>query len=602
MIEQSQDQVLIKIKNDLPHVYEQIKDIKVCAEEIRITQAKNIDLPIVERFKEGRWNSLYSKYNPVDEAEKWANSIEGTPKHIILFGFGLGYHYEALKKKFPKVIFHVIEPDPQMFLLYSSIVEGSLKNKVSNIEHFLLSQDKNKFYLFFEKMIEMIDESWLVLSVPKYQRNYEDSYKNNVDAFKKAKDEFRKKMFSFHWFEKMWNVNVLKNLPYIYQTPSIFEYQHIFEGRSVIVTASGPSLNEAIPFLQRMKDSKKAIIVAAGTSMNALLNKGIEPDLFVSYDPLESNYLVLKDSLNSNVPFVFGSTIQTLIPATYQGPMAHMTISQDTIRRYLDPSLRRDQIVDDAPTITAVTMDMLYKLKVKDVYLVGQDLCFFGDRYQAEAVYPENKDGRLHEVHLAGRQFVENNAGQRAETNRSFMLMKEFIEEKVKDFKEIDIYTLSLYGAKINGIGYCSYEVATQKLDQNPTDTDTIDFLQKTGDYEKLDSGVLLIKEQIDIYKHVCETLHRQYDRFNKASDKQKEKWRNKIDQTLSRLTNDSAYAYLLYPFIVNRVNYMLRLRNNSDFTSIEAVKQYYQKGLQPFLDELEVTLRMYKEVLGDLS
>jgi hypothetical protein len=603
MIEHLEDKVLIKVKNELPHVYEQIKNSNICEEEIRLSVAKNIDVPIVERFVGGKWTSLYSKFNPLEEAEKWTSSIEGAPKHIILFGFGLGYHYEALKKRFSKAIFHVIEPDPQMFLLYSSTIEGSLKNKLSNIEHLLISQDKSKFYLFFEKMIEMIDESWLVLSVPKYQVNYEASYKHYVDAFKKAKDEFRKKMFSFHWFEKMWNENVLKNLPYIYQTTNIFDHREIFEGRSIILVASGPSLNEAIPFLQRIKYSQKAILVAAGTSINSLLNKGIEPDLCVSYDPREANYINLKPSLESNIPFVFGTTIYNQIPSEYIGPKVHMNISQDTITRYLDSSVVPEHIVDDAPTITAVVLDMLYKLKVRDIYLVGQDLCFIGDKYQAEGVYPTNKEGRIQERHLQGKQYVLNNAGQQAETNESFKNMKDFIEEKIKDYKDINIYNLSLFGAQINGIDYCSYQKSEEEISHNAQlDFDlSSEFRLKEHIQEKLQRDLQELSKDVHYFLETNEIIQRQYEKFKILTNKQKEKWRYKIDQTLERITKHSAYVYLIYPFMVNRISYMLRLRSNCDFTSIEGVADYYKKGLEPFIGELREIVQVYNTVLNDL-
>jgi hypothetical protein len=597
MIEHIEDQVLVKIKNGLPHVHEQIKDIIVCEEEIRLSVAKNIDVPNVERFVGGKWNSLYSKFNPLDEAEKWASSIEGTPKHIILFGFGLGYHYQALKRKFSKATFHIVEPDPQLFLLYVTLLGGSLKKALHNVEHFLLSGDKVKYHTFFENMMNFINEDWLILSVPKHGRIYQDDFQNYLTAFKKAKEKYKKQMYAQYSFEKVWNVNVLKNLPYIYKTPNIFEYQNNFEGKSVIVTASGPSLDDSIPFLQQMKASKKVIIVAAGTSVNALVSKGVEPDLFVSYDPFEANYKNLKGSLHGTIPFVFGSTIYSDIPSEYKGPMAHMIISQDTIMHYLDSSIRKDKIIDDAPTITAVTLDLLYKLKVKDIYLVGQDLCFINNKSQAENVYVLNKKGEILKSQLKGKQYVENNAGLQAETNQSFLNMKEFIEEKVEGYKGIKIYTLSLYGAKLNGIDFCSYDDISKRIDKNK-EINLTNFLPIEADTKKLLSDIRNIKEQIYFFKAIAETLHRQYIRFQQATNSQKEKWRNKVDSTLDRLINHFSYSYLIYPFIVNRVNYMMRLRTNLEFTSIVVVEEYYKRGLLPFINELELTLRMYDEIL----
>ena len=75
------------------------------------------------------------------------------------------------------------------------------------------------------------------------------------------------------------------------------------------MTASGPSLTAAIPFLRENKAKGKALLVAAGTSINGLLKQGLVPDFFVSYDPFPANYKALQPALSQGVPLVFGSTI-----------------------------------------------------------------------------------------------------------------------------------------------------------------------------------------------------------------------------------------------------------------------------------------------------
>ncbi len=67
----------------------------------------------------GKWRTLHSLRRPVEEAEQWAAGLDLEPDHWhLVLGAGLGYHLEALARRWPRVrSWLVVEPDADVFKL-----------------------------------------------------------------------------------------------------------------------------------------------------------------------------------------------------------------------------------------------------------------------------------------------------------------------------------------------------------------------------------------------------------------------------------------------------------------------------------------------------
>lgn len=585
------------LKKRLPWLYEQIKDILINESSVRLKKAKKSERPILEKFDGSKWLSLYSKFDPIEESEKWAQSIKGDPKNIVMFGFGLGYHFDFLVERFPNARFHIIEPDAQLVLHY--INEKEIPDRFfSQIENFFVSDHSDDFKAFFQAIMHFIDENWLFLSLPKFERAFSKVYNDYTEAFLECKKSYTDQLASMVSFEKIWNFNVLQNFSQLFQSPSVFDFRDQFEGKTAILTASGPSLNEAIPFIEQVRKQKNAIIVAAGTSVNGLLNKGIQPDFFVSYDPFLANYEALKTILDEKIPFVFGSTIYPAIPAEYNGPKAYITTTQDKILRHVHPEAERIPVIKDAPTITGVALDLLYQLGVSKVYMAGQDLCYINNKTGADGVYVQNKEGKASLESLEKKIFVENNKGDSSLTSPSFLTMKKNIEAIVGQMNgAMEIYSMSLYGAKIEGIQYRSIKEAEPDIEENSAVA--IHFPKQELDEASMLNALIRFSHEITSLLEIKDALGRQLERFQTASENQKEKWRTKVDKSLDRLTHHSGYREIIYPTITNRINYMVRLKNNADFKDRNEVIRYFEEGVKPLLKELTKVLDEYHSILS---
>ena len=90
------------------------------------------------------------------------------------------------------------------------------------------------------------------------------------------------------YFGKRWFCNIIRNL-------SLAESQNrrIAPVRKAVICAAGPSLEEQIPFIKKEKtvnNSDSNFLIAADTSLPALLHAGIEPDAVISIDCQHISY------------------------------------------------------------------------------------------------------------------------------------------------------------------------------------------------------------------------------------------------------------------------------------------------------------------------
>ena len=94
------------------------------------------------------------------------------------------------------------------------------------------------------------------------------------------------------------------------KTDSIKKVRKLIQGKTVFVIGSGPSLSIAIPKLKKLK---KSIKIAADSSLKALIDNGIIPDIIVT--DLDGNEDAIKKISNTKSVFVIhahGDNIEKL--------------------------------------------------------------------------------------------------------------------------------------------------------------------------------------------------------------------------------------------------------------------------------------------------
>jgi len=446
-------------------ILQQIKN-KNSAGRYRVAPARTGGLFYIEPREGGL--PLHSRYNPEREAEMWAGEqdLEGLA-HVILFGLGLGYHVEALLKRNPRLRLYIYEPDVDLFLAGLDYRDWSAFpwERV----YLILEDGGGRYNAFIGRVLSLVKSGWGFLPIPSFERCFPAPFSELKDNLTKQKTDYLDTLKSNIVFEKEWTVNALLNLPYILQCDSVFTYKEQFQGRTAIMTASGPSLSRALPYLHEIKEKGKALLIAAGTSVNGLLKQGLTPDLFVSYDPFPANFKALQPSLAKGVPLVFGSTINNDVVKNHVGARAHFILGQDTLFRFLKGGLDPFEVVGDAPSIAVVTLQLLDKLGIQEIILAGQDLAFDGDRYYAEGVGAARADSVSDEDKRDAFE-VEANDGGMALTNKSFNRMRQSMELLIKGVHFRRIVNTSSSGARIAGTVFMGWPQIIRQLSSKTQD------------------------------------------------------------------------------------------------------------------------------------
>ena len=240
---------------------------------------------------------LHSKYNPINEGEKFAQNLNAdfSPLCVFILEPALSYCAPYIKKKFQNAEICAIRFSnnflesntkwDRIFYLKSSI---SLSEQVFNS----LSEEKLCSSLVFD---------WL----PTKQIFANENLKAWLEL-KKAILKARDVIGTREYFSKRW----LKNS--IIFSANVSSTFLLEKGSSPIILAlSGPSLKTSIPFIKKYRNS--FFLIAASSAFMPLSKNGIHADLLISTDggywakkhlefPGEHSNLVFALEAESNIP------------------------------------------------------------------------------------------------------------------------------------------------------------------------------------------------------------------------------------------------------------------------------------------------------------
>ncbi|WP_208587501.1 motility associated factor glycosyltransferase family protein [Gracilibacillus suaedae] len=508
------------------------------------------DLPTLKIKQNSTHRYIHSKYDPESEARRVVDAfhLEDGKKHVILFGFGLGYHYEVLKERYLNISFTIYEPDINILMVMlntRSLSEIFKKDSTNIIIKKRLDEQINQLQGVYHKDIQ-------VFALPFYEKFYQQElnelYQLLVSNLKNKKNQLVTNIS----FQKRWTFNVIKNLPKIINTPNILKDvdEHQFKKRTAVIVSAGPSLDDEYNNLHYIKENGLAYIFSVGSAINALLEKNIYPDAILSYDPKKGNQKVLKklkDSQVSSIPLIFGTTVGYETLANYPGPTMHMVINQDTVTETLISE--NLEVLKDASSIAVVTYQLLSLLGFEKVILVGQDLAVNkGKGYASGIEYRENMEFS----DLISVKGVSNNS---VLTNESFNSMREQLEAYIKATKEIKVINTSKYGANIEGTTFIPLEeVITNYLDESNIVSNNWWEISNSYNLSKVKENI----REIESARKVFNSYHLELENIIENINKNKgnltsvklEKKLKKFDSLFKKLKRNHYYKAFLAPVI----------------------------------------------------
>ncbi|CCQ94651.1 conserved hypothetical protein [[Clostridium] ultunense Esp] len=601
------------LKSAYPSIWNRLKPLEDTMDNslFQIEETRRGDKTICIE-KDNRKLYLHSRYNPIREAEAIIEEYEGIEPGItvIFYGTGLGYHIDLFLQKHPDINYYIYEPIPEM--LYTYLSYNSLKRLPSlKLKDIILADNELDIKKFFNKLVDKTNDKFIHIVLNSHRNIFTKEYNEFLELFKETIKDKKTSIGTNLAFQERWILNSMKNFKEVLNTPNILlEKKGAFKDKPVILVAAGPSLNEEIENLKQIKEKGLAYIFSVGSAINTLIHNNIYPDAATTYDPTIRNQIVfekVKENRIVDIPMIFGSSVgyETLID--YPGEKYHMITSQDTISNYYlkNQDGKPISIMQDAPSIAVVTVQLLYELGFNPIILVGQNLAYKDKKRHSEGVH-YSKDVTDEEIEKG--IWVKGVYGNEVLTNEGFNRMRQQMEYYIKALSNIEVINTTKGGAHIEGTSFRELTSVMDKylkekvvedswLEGNKTQYDK-EYLKTRS--EKMDRAYEKAFKLIDEYYDIINTIEKliKNQNFNQA-----EKTYVKLDKALRKIERNDYFQTFILP--MNRVHYKL-LADSID--SLNEEKNPMEKGrrivesFRKFMDLCKWDMEGIEEVYNEMK
>jgi hypothetical protein len=248
-----------------------------------IERSKSGDPTVKVQTAGGGWAHLHSRYQPADEAARLVDALK-IDETVACFvqGLGLGYHAQTLfERAGDEVVICIFENDLRMIRL---AMEHRDLSAILESPRVLWLWEANKGELFtrlapWQASVTM--GMSCITHSPSVQRcpEFHDQMKTFVEEFQAYAQT---SVTTLVLNGKRTAENVAANIPWYVATPSLSRLEKRFANMPAIIVSAGPSLRKNKHLL---KDAVgKAVIIAVQTTLQPLLEMGIEPNFVTSLD------------------------------------------------------------------------------------------------------------------------------------------------------------------------------------------------------------------------------------------------------------------------------------------------------------------------------
>ena len=395
---------------------------------------------------------VHSTYDPYVEAERWVRDVTSEAwDFAVIIGMGLGYHLEMLIKECPHRQLVVVEPDPDLFL--AAMTARDLRKLLSHPHlHLIVTDDTiGAVDALFQQHGKALLQQQHFLIWPATSRYAPDFWtrfqRRAVDVLRST----RTTLATTQIFSTAWMDNFFANLEASLSDPGVSSLFPCFSGRPAIIASAGPSLETNVGLLRDVKG--RAVIIAAGSTINPLLKHGVEPDLLVSFDAGKANYRHFEHLDSHKLPLVYIPTIFPRIIEKYKGPRFSASMDMTPYISWFYEMLELEKgTLTSGPSVANISWDLARRMGLGPIILVGQDLAYTGFRSHAEGA-AHARTVEIDTVNNGKRYFeIEGVNGERLYTDRAMYSMKVWFENRLRDLSSAPLtIDATEGGAKIHG-------------------------------------------------------------------------------------------------------------------------------------------------------
>lgn len=381
---------------------------------------------------------------------------------LISFGVGLGLHIPLLLKSISVRDVFLAEQFPEFVALslnvtdWAGLIEG-LEAKGGRLHLYI---DTSPVVLAARVFEGMRRHCALTMDGSYGMRHYASPV---LDEAHRAFAEMLPTLGSSHGFVED-ECLMLKNALGVMAKPSVriaAPQDAVSHGIPAIVVGSGPSLDQSIEQIRRLRD--RAILISGGTALSALLGHGLKPDLHCEMENVEDIHTVTAGVAArydvSDIPLLCPLTVDPRIPG-------HFSRVGVFFREGLTPTLLFGNGIGPwnhaGPTVTNLAMRAAVWSGARHIYLFGVDMgAVTPDKHHSDASFyawdDKEKDAAYWRSGANMERFdipVPGNFRDRVFTNKTFLFNKAFFSIFAAVHPGVIISNCS-DGARIEGTQPC---------------------------------------------------------------------------------------------------------------------------------------------------
>ncbi|MCC6422226.1 MAG: motility associated factor glycosyltransferase family protein [Phycisphaerales bacterium] len=259
------------------------RQVEAIEESYTVEPSKSGEPTVAVTGVEGRKIHLHSRYQPLDEAKRLIGPMDASGCMAFhVHGFGLGYHVEQLFEKIStEGIIAVLEPDIR--LLRTAFEHRDLSQLIASKRIYFFTEP-NKTQLLVKLT------SWAAMFTMGFEKvEHAPSIQARPDFYAQMQgwiDDFlaycRTNMNTLVLNGKRTAENLARNIGWYAATPGLGRLAGRYRGMPAVIVSAGPSLRKNKHLLKGLEDN--AVIIAVQTTLQPLLEMGIEPHFVTSLD------------------------------------------------------------------------------------------------------------------------------------------------------------------------------------------------------------------------------------------------------------------------------------------------------------------------------
>ncbi len=357
-----------------------------------------------------------------------------SPVTVCLFGYGDGQYYEELCGMAPEgSSFIVFEPEKDTLAEF----EAELIKNVSffDLDNVVVLATPGYDTLFCSEFLTFVG----VMNDHKVRLNV------NVNTLKRFRDNAPKNVIT--------NLHILKKCNFVDSISSVLP-----RDIPVIIVSAGPSLDKNIELLKKAKGH--CLIFAVDTALKYLMQHDIMPDLAITIEAIKpmANY---GDERCFDIPHVFDCESNPEI-VSKERERIFIYNCRDYVKCLLEASgIEAPAEMHSGGSVATAAFAICYRLNIKNIILIGQDLAYSGTSTHAGNVESAGLNGDI------GTDMVDGIDGNQVRTRSDWLGYLFWFEKMIKLIRDqhldINVIDATEGGALIHGSHVMTLSDAIEK-------------------------------------------------------------------------------------------------------------------------------------------